>query len=148
MDAIGRAVAVYFFLVIVIRLAGKRTFAEVTTFDFVLLLIISEASQQALLGNDFSITKGVLVITTLVAVDILMSHLSVRSRTVHYILDDVPLVLLEDGRPLKGRMEKCRVSEADILHAARELQGLESLDQIKYAVLERSGGISIVPKSK
>jgi uncharacterized membrane protein YcaP (DUF421 family) len=60
----------------------------------------------------------------------------------------VPLVIVENGKLLKDRMEKARVDEADILEKARELQGLERLDQIKYAVVERSGGISIIPKSQ
>ncbi len=58
----------------------------------------------------------------------------------------MPLLLVEDGRPLKKRMDKARVDEEDILASARQSQGLERMDQIKYAVLERSGGISIVPK--
>ncbi len=62
------------------------------------------------------------------------------------LIDDVPLVLVEDGRPIKERLEKARVDEGDILSSARELQGLERMDQIKYAVLERSGGISVIPK--
>ena len=60
----------------------------------------------------------------------------------------MPLVIVEDGRPLKAYMAKARVDEEDILHAARELQGLECMEQIKYAVLERNGDITIVPKQE
>jgi uncharacterized membrane protein YcaP (DUF421 family) len=59
---------------------------------------------------------------------------------------DVPLVIVEDGRPLKERMDRCRVDEDDVLVAARIQRGLERMDQIKYAVLERSGGISVIAK--
>ena len=61
-------------------------------------------------------------------------------------MEGLPLIILEEGRPLRDRMKKERVDEEDILTAAREHHGLERLDQIKYAVLERSGGISIIPK--
>jgi uncharacterized membrane protein YcaP (DUF421 family) len=58
------------------------------------------------------------------------------------------LVIVEDGKPLKDRMDKARMDEEDILHAARELQGLERMEQIKYAVLERNGDITVVPKQE
>jgi uncharacterized membrane protein YcaP (DUF421 family) len=64
------------------------------------------------------------------------------------LLDDVPLLLVEDGKLIERRMDKARISESDILHAARALQGLERMDQVKYAVLERTGEISIIPKQQ
>jgi uncharacterized membrane protein YcaP (DUF421 family) len=78
--------------------------------------------------------------------DVLFSLLKQRSKTLGKFLDDVPLVIVEDGKPLKERKEKCRVDEDDLLSSARTLQGLESLADIKYAVLEQDGSISIVPK--
>lgn len=146
MDSVLRAVTIYIALMIIMRVAGKRSLAQITTFDFVLLLIIGEATQQALLGQDFSMTNAIIVIVTLVVVDIGLSFIKRQSKTIDKVLDDVPLVIVEDGVALKDRMDKARVDESDVLSAARHLQGLERLDQIRYAVLERSGGISIVPK--
>jgi uncharacterized membrane protein YcaP (DUF421 family) len=146
MDSVLRAATIYIALMIIMRIAGKRSLAQITTFDFVLLLIIGEATQQALLGQDYSITNALIVIVTLVTLDIALSLLKRRSKTVDKWLEDVPLVIVEDGVALKDRMHKARVDEEDVLSAARRLQGLERLDQIRYAVLERSGGISIVPK--
>ncbi len=146
MDAVLRAVAVYFFLFILFRVAGKRSLAQITTFDFILLLIVSEATQNAMIGNDYSLTNGFLVILTLVGIDILLSLWKQQSPEIGKFIDGVPLIIVEEGRPLKDRMAKARVDEDDILTAARELQGLERMEQIKYAVLERSGGISIIPK--
>jgi uncharacterized membrane protein YcaP (DUF421 family) len=148
MDAIIRSLAIYIILLVVFRIAGKRSLSQITTFDFVLLLVIGEATQQALLGDDFSVTNGFLVIVSLIGIDIAMSLVKQRSKTIEKWLDSTPLVILEDGKPLKDRMDKARVDEADILSKARELQGLERLDQIKYAVLERSGGITVIPKQK
>ncbi len=146
MDAVLRASAIYLFLLLLFRVTGKRSLAQITTFDAVLLLIVAEATQQGLLGNDYSVTNAFLVILTLFAIDTGLSVLSQRSQRMEKLLNDVPLVLVEEGRLLRDRMDRVRIDEADILERARELQGLERLDQIKYAVLERSGGISIVPK--
>ena len=146
MDSILRGVAIYLFLLVLFRLAGKRTLSDVTTFDFVLLLIISEATQQALLGEDFSLTNAFLVILTLIGLDIAISLWQQRWPRLGKWIEGVPLVIVEDGRPLYERMQRSRISEEDVLTAARERQGLARMDQIRYAVLERSGGISIIPK--
>ncbi len=146
MSSILRALSIYVFLLVVFRLMGKRSLAQITTFDFVLLLIIGEATQQALLGDDFSVTNAFLVILTLVTAEIGLSLVKRRSPHMDKLLDGVPLVLVEDGHVIRERLEKCRVDIGDILDAARKLQGLERMDQIKYAVLERSGGITIIPK--
>lgn len=146
MDSVLRGVAIYTFLLLIFRIAGRRTLGQMTNFDFVLLLIISEATQQAMLGNDFSLTNAFLVILTLVSLDIGLSLWKQRSPQLDKLLGGVPLVIVEDGKPLKDRMHKARVDESDILAAARTSQGLERMDQIKYAVLEPSGGISIIPK--
>ena len=147
METVLRACAIYVTLLVVLRVSGKRSMAQITTFDFVLLLIIGEATQQALIGDDFSITTGLLLILTLVGIDMALSLLQVRSPRLSRWLDGTPVVILENGRLLRDRLEKSRVDESDILTAARERHGLQRLDEIKYAVLERSGGISIIPKS-
>ena len=146
MDTVLRALGIYFFLLFVFRVAGKRALTHITTFDFVLLLIIGEATQQALIGDDFSLTTAWILIATLVGTDIAISVLKQKSPRLDRWIDGVPLVLVDNGTLLRDRMDKCRVDEADILNAARELQGLERLDQIKYAVLERSGTITIIPR--
>lgn len=146
MDAILRAAAVYVLLLVLFRISGRRTLGEMTTFDFVLVLIIGEATQQALLGEDFSVTNAFLVIATLLLMDIAMSLLKARVPLFDRIVDGVPLVLVEDGVPLRERMRRARVDTDDVLERARQLHGLERLDQIKYAVLEVNGSISIIPK--
>jgi uncharacterized membrane protein YcaP (DUF421 family) len=146
MDSVIRATIVYAFLLLVMRLAGKRTLAQVTTFDFVLLLIISEATQQALIDDDNSMMNAAILIVTLVGLNILMSLLKQRSKFIGRLLEDIPLVIVADGKPLESRMNKARVDLDDILDAARESHGLEHLSQIKHAILERSGKISIIPK--
>jgi uncharacterized membrane protein YcaP (DUF421 family) len=148
MDAVLRAVAIYLFLLVIFRIAGERTMANMTTFDFVLLLIIAEATQQGLIGDDFSVTKTVLVVTTLVALDIGLSLLKEKWPVLDKWVDGVPVIIVENGRPLTDRMKRARVAESDVLVAAREHQGLQRMDQILYAVLERTGEISIIPKKE
>ncbi|HEX2642478.1 MAG TPA: YetF domain-containing protein [Thermoanaerobaculia bacterium] len=146
MESVLRGAAIYFFLLIVFRITGKRSLDQVTTFDFVLLLIISETTQQALLGEDFSLTNACLLILTLFVLDQCLTWLKDKSRLVQKLAEGLPVILLQDGKPLQERMRQSQVDEQDILAAARELQGLERLDQIKFAVLERHGGITIIPK--
>ncbi len=147
-DTVVRGIAIYLFLLLVFRLTGKRSLGQVTTFDFILLLIISETTQQALIGDNFSVTNAFLSILTLVVLDIGMSLLKQRVPTLDNWLEGVPLVVVEEGKSMKDRMKKVQVDEQDILSAARELQGLERMEQIKYAVLERNGAITIVPNIK
>lgn len=146
MEVVLRGIAIYVFLLVIFRITGKRSLAQITTFDFVLLLIIAEATQQGLLGEDFSITHALVLITVLIGIDVMLSIVKQRWRGIERYLEGLPLVIVENGRPLKERLNKSRVDEDDVLAAARQTQGLERMDQIKYAVLERSGGISIIPK--
>ncbi|MDG9704800.1 DUF421 domain-containing protein [Streptomyces sp. DH37] len=146
MDTVLRALVIYLVLMLLMRAAGKRTLANVTTFDLVLLLVISEATQQALLGDDFSLTTAALVITTLIGADRLADYLGFRFPAFDRITDSVPVVVLENGRVLRHRTDRLHITESDILQAARQSQGLERLDQIAYAVLEKSGGITVVPR--
>jgi uncharacterized membrane protein YcaP (DUF421 family) len=88
----------------------------------------------------------VLLVATLVGMNILFSVVATRWRSFQKVIEDVPLVILEDGKPLEQRMRKERVEENEILEAARANHGLERLDQIKYAILERTGRITIVPR--
>ena len=148
MDAVLRAAAIYFVLLILFRIAGRRTLSEMTTFDFVLVLIIGEATQQALLGQDFSVTNAVLVVATLLFLDITMSQGKERWKIFEKLVDGVPTIIVANGRPLQERMHKARVDEDDIMEAARRLQGIERMDQIKYAVLEVSGGITVIPQER
>ncbi len=145
MDAIVRGLMVYLFLLILFRIAGRRTLGNITNFDFVLLLIISEATQNAMIGNDYSVTNGFLVILTLVGLDIVLSFMKQRFPIMERYVDGLPLVLVDKGRPLKELMNRARVDEQDILASAREKHGLERMEQIKYAILETNGMISIIP---
>jgi uncharacterized membrane protein YcaP (DUF421 family) len=146
MDSVLRGAAVYLMLLVFFRVAGRRTLGQMTNFDFVLLLIISEATQNAMIGDDFSVTNGMLVVVTLIGLNVLLSHVKQWSRVAEIWLDGKPTIIVEQGEPKTEIMKRERVDEDDVLAAARQSQGIERMEQIKYAVLETSGGISIVPR--
>lgn len=148
MDAVLRGAAIYLFLLVLFRLAGRRTFAEMTSFDFVLLLMIGEATQQALLGDDFSVTNAFIVIITLIGIDILFSLAKSHLPKLDKIIEGQPMIVVEHGKPLLQRLKRARISVDDVLGAARELRGLEHIGQIKFAVLEPNGNISIIPEDE
>ena len=148
MDSVLRGILIYVFLMVIFRLSGKRTLKDLTIFDFVLVMIIAETTQQALLGNDFSIINSLVLITTLVLADIGISLLKQRSEKVERLIDSVPVVILKDGQLFKERTDKERIDESDIMEAGRKLHGLQRLDQIKYAILEKDGSISIIPNNQ
>jgi len=148
MEMVVKAAIIYMVLLVTLRLSGRRTLSETTPFDLVLLLVISEAAQQGLLGNDYSLTSAIVAIITLVLIDIGLAMAKNRSPLVDRIIDGVPTVLVENGQLLQERMKKARVSYEDIMESARQLQGLERLDQIKFAVLEVGGHITIIPAEK
>jgi|SRR5690625_435094 len=146
MDLIIRATVIYLFILVIFRIAGKRALSQMTTFDFVLLLIVGEATQQALLTDDYSIIGAMLVIGTLVILDLLFARFSKRWEFFDKITNGVPVIIMKDGEPVENRMDQEAIEIDDILESARRNQGLESLDQVKYAVLEKDGQISIIPK--
>jgi len=145
-DAVLRALAVYIVLIVLLRFSGKRTLSQVTTFDFVLLLVVGEATQQALLGEDFAITHAAIVVATLVGLDRASDYMSWRFPGFRRATASVPVILVDDGELLRDVMAREHITEEDIMQSARAAQGLESLDQVKYAIMETSGGISIVPR--
>jgi uncharacterized membrane protein YcaP (DUF421 family) len=148
METVLRCAAIYFFLLIVFRVSGKRTLSEMSSFEFVVLLIISETTQQALIDSDHSITNAAVAILTLIGLSIVLSMLKQRFPSSEPVLEGIPVLLVENGHLQLDRMKQARVGKDDILEAARHAHGLERLDQIKYAVLEISGGITIIPWSR
>ena len=146
METVFRGFAIYVVLLVVLRLSGRRTLAQMTPFDLVLLLIIAETTQQALLGDDFSITNAFVLIVTLFGIDIALSYLKKGHDGLALLIDGTPTILVSHGQPDRRALVRARVSLDDVLKAARIQQGLEGVGQIKFAVLEASGEISIVPK--
>ncbi|UYZ64639.1 DUF421 domain-containing protein [Hymenobacter weizhouensis] len=147
MESVLRAVIVYGVLLLIFRLVGRRAIAQSSVFDLVLLLIIANVSENALLGEDNSMTNALLQIVTLSMLFLGLSLLKQRSPQLQRLLEGLPVVIVHHGRPVPDLLHQLQVDEADILNAARQSHGLERMAQIKYAILEINGVISIVPAS-
>jgi len=145
METVIRTVAVYLILLVLIRLTGRRTLAQVTAFDFLVLLIIGGSTQRALLGQDYSVINAMLVVVTLLTMDVVFSLIERDSRLFSKFVNGVPMILVEHGRLLPGRLRKARLTEDEVLAAARRSRGIERMEDIKYAILEASGDISVIP---
>lgn len=146
MDSILRGAATYLFIWAIFRLSGKRTLAQITTFDAVLLLIISETTQAALMDQDNSFTNSVLLILTILGLDVVFSCLKQRFPAIEKVMDGMPVIIMDEHGMNHEAMKRERVDEQDILHAARDRQGLGTLAEIRYAILEQTGEITIIPK--
>lgn len=148
MEFILRCALIYTALMVIFRIAGKRALAQITTFDIVLLLVIAETTQQALVSDDSSLTNAFILIATFLTLEIGFSRLTLRWRGLDKWLNGSPLVLLRDGQVLHERMHEERVNEDEVLASAREKHGIGSMDEIDHAVLETDGAISVIPRKR
>ena len=148
MESVIRGVAIYVFLWLIFRISGKRTLAQTSPFELVLLLIISEVTNQAMVDSDHSITNAFLLIVTLVGMSVLLSVIKHYSPTATRWLEGMPLPLVKDASLLQENMDKARVDKDEILMAARYTQGVERLEDVKEATLENDGEISVVPRTR
>src|SRR5262249_59470935 len=123
METVIRTVIVYLILLVLIRLSGRRTLAQLTAFDFVVLLIIGGTTQRALLGQDYSVVNAMLVVVTLLVLDVAFSLIERDSRLFAKLVNGAPMILVEDGRLLRWRLRKARLTEEAILAAARRDRG-------------------------
>jgi uncharacterized membrane protein YcaP (DUF421 family) len=102
-------------------------------------------TQQALIGHDYSLTGAFILITTLISLDLIFSLLKENFRLFGRVTEGLPLIIVNEGKPLLKRMKKSKVDEEDIMEAARMHFGLEKMTDIKYAILEKGGDITIIP---
>lgn len=144
-EKVLRPIIVYAFLVISLRLAGKRELVQLNPFDLVVLLTLSNTVQNAIIGNDNSVTGGVIGAATLLAVNYLVVRFLYGHQTLERLVEGDADVLVEDGQVKEERLKKELITRAELEMAARK-QGLDSLDEVERAVLESGGSISFVVK--
>ncbi len=149
MDAVLHGMAIYIVLLLLFRLAGKRALADASISDLLLLLILGESLQQALVGREnYSVAVAAVAIVVLLGLIRFSDYLAARTRREEKPdRDGAPIVLVQDGEPLADQMTKARVTEQQILSQARRSLGLERMEQIQYAVLDMTGNISILPRA-
>lgn len=148
MESVIRGMTIYIFLWLIFRISGKRTLAETSPFELILLLIISEVTNEAMVDSDHSITNAILLIMTLTGMSVALSVVKHYWPWASRVLEGLPLPLVRDGRMLKENMDKSRVDEEEILMAARHTQGIDRMEDIKDATVENDGNISVIPRSK
>ncbi|WP_454828297.1 DUF421 domain-containing protein [Pseudoxanthomonas wuyuanensis] len=140
-----RAVAVYFILLALIRLSGKRTMGQFTAFDMLLLVLLGNAVQNALLGSDSSVAGGLLLAATLIALNWLVGLVSARNAKVETWVEGAPVLLARDGKVFKDVLRRELISKEDFEKAMRSAGCLEVAD-IRLAVLENNGHITLVSR--
>ena len=128
-----------------LRLLGKRELGQMTVFDLVVILLLANAVQNAMVGPDSSLQGGLLAAAVLLAVNYLLGYLRLRSGWWRRLIEGTPTVLIMDGRYIQAHMSREDVGREDVEEALRE-HGLKSAADVAIAVLEVDGSISIVPK--
>lgn len=146
MAAVFRAIFGYCFLVLVVRIVGRRPGKQMTPFEYVLIFFLGGVTLTGMVGDERSLTNALCQIITVGFMHSLFAFLRRKSPRFGRIVDGTPLVLLDKGEWRTTTLSEMRVQDDDVMAAARD-QGLERLDQIDCAILERNGEISIVPRS-
>jgi uncharacterized membrane protein YcaP (DUF421 family) len=138
-----RAAAAYVLLLFTVRLAGRRLASMLAPFDLVVLFLIGGASLSAVLGEDHSMVGAFSAIGTIAFMHILVSWGKSRSSLFGRIVDGTPVVVFELGQWHEDRMKMLRVQQSDVMSAVRQ-RGIQRLEQVRYAVVERDGKISVI----
>ena len=138
-----RPIMVYVALLIIFRIASKRELAQATLFDFLIILLISNVVQNAIIGNDNSVLGAVAGAITLVVLAGSLNHITARSRKARIILEGKPVLLVSKGGIDDTEMKRQAVSRNDLLSAIRKA-GIAHLSDVGYAILELDGSISII----
>lgn len=138
-----RAVIVYVVLLAMIRLSGKRTMGQFTAFDMLLIVLLGNAVQNALLGKDTSMTGGLLLAATLMLLNWTVGFVTARSRKAERVLEGEPVVLARNGHIYRDVLRRELVSRDDFSKAMREA-GCSDVDRVHLALLETNGHITIL----
>jgi len=143
-DIILRTALIYLALLIGLRIAGKREIGQMTVFDLVVLLLLSNAVQNAMLGPDTSLVGGLLAAAVLLALNAILARLGRGSPRLRRLIEGSPTLLILHGVPISNHMQKEGISEETLQAALRE-HGVKELEDVEMAVLEIDGSISVVP---
>jgi uncharacterized membrane protein YcaP (DUF421 family) len=144
-DIVFRAAVAFVFILLLTRIVGRRELGSLEPFDLIMLIVLGDLVQQGVTQSDYSVTGLVLAGGTIAIMQVAASYLSFRFRRLRPVLDGEPLVLVEDGRVLERNLKRERLTREELAVQAR-LSQIDSLDKVRWAVLETSGQISFIPK--
>ncbi len=140
-----RALLVYGFLLVTLRLTGKRQVGQLAPFDFVLLLVLSNAVQNSMNAGDNTVAAGFILVGTLLGVNALMSWLTWRSKRTEILLEGRPQILVHHGVPDEAMLASERITRHELMAAVRQA-GLVDLTEVQVAILETNGRINVIAK--
>jgi uncharacterized membrane protein YcaP (DUF421 family) len=146
MDLVFRATVIFFFVFLVTRLVGRRELAGLEPFDLILLVVIGDLVQQGVTQSDYSVTGAITVISTIALLTVVLSFANLKVRPLRAALEGQPVVLVENGRVLERNLRRERIT-LDELEAEGRQQQVESVADMRWAVLETTGKISVIPAS-
>jgi uncharacterized membrane protein YcaP (DUF421 family) len=146
MDIVLRAAIAFSFVFLLTRIVGRRELSSLEPFDLIMLIMMGDLVQQGVTQSDYSVTGIFLAAGTLALMTVLVSYLSFRFKRLRPILDGEPLVIVQDGKPIDGNLKRERLTIDEVAQEAR-IQQIASLDDVEWAVLERTGEISFIKKS-
>jgi uncharacterized membrane protein YcaP (DUF421 family) len=146
MDLVIRATIIFFFIFLVTRIGGRRELTTLDPFDLILLVVLGDLVQQGITQSDESVTGTLIVISTITLLTVAVSWASFRSRRLRLITEGEPIVLVKDGELVERNLRRERLTRGDVEEGAR-LQQVGSLEEIRWALLEKDGSISIIKKS-
>jgi uncharacterized membrane protein YcaP (DUF421 family) len=146
-DVALRTAIVYIFLVVAIRISGKREVGQMSVLELVVILIMSDAVQNSMVGENVSIWGGLVAVTILLTLDFALRAVSLRWPRVRKAIQGEPRLLVRDGKILDGALREEDIGQ-DEVEAAVRAHGIERVDQVALAVLETDGSISVIPMDR
>lgn len=147
MDLVIRATAVFFFILLVTRVIGRRQLGELEPFDLILLVVLGDLVQQGITQSDESVTGTFIVISTIALLSVIVSWLSFRLPPLRRVTEGEPLVLVQDGKAIERNMRRERITMDDLHEELRRSQ-VASLSDVQWAILEDDGHISCIPRKE
>jgi uncharacterized membrane protein YcaP (DUF421 family) len=146
MDIVIRAAVIFVVALVLTRALGRRELSSLEPFDVIMLVVLGDLIQQGVTQQDNSLTGTVLAVLTIGVLTVITAYLTFRSRRVRRVLDGEPIVLVQNGEPVAENLRRERITPAEVESEAR-LQQVPSLEDVRFAVLETNGRISVIPKS-
>lgn len=144
MDIVIRAVFAYVFIIFILRIVGRRELSTLAPTDLVLLVVLGDLVQSGVTQSDDSVTGIALAISTFALLTLATSFLTYKSRRAQTVIEGEPLILIEEGKPIDRNLRAQRLNVDDLAEEARA-NGIESLEDVKWCVLESSGSMSFIP---
>ncbi|SEM35387.1 Protein of unknown function [Chryseobacterium taichungense] len=147
LDVVVRSLCVYLFMVVAIRLFGKNQLSQLNAGDVVLLLLISNAVQNAMVGENTSLEGGLVAALVLFIANFIVKRLMFSNRKLSSFLEDNPVILVKDGKVDQDALDKVKINKDELEEAIRE-HGVDSIDKVKLSILEVDGNISVVSEDE